>query len=69
MSVITGYRVFVRTWWRLNSAWPNGLEAHPGRKTTLGHVTTEAEARAMCSEYNNSHEPGRLSRKAEYEDA
>ena len=57
-SAVT-YRAFTRTWWRNNDSgeWPNGLEPCPGRKTTIGKRLTEDEA----------HKPGRLSRKAEYE--
>jgi len=63
------YKVFTRTWWKHNSdgTWPNNLEPCPGRKTSLGYASTEAEARQMCKEYNDSHKPGRLSRKAEYQ--
>lgn len=61
--------VFVRTWWRRNPAWPNGLEPHAGRKSRRGHPqrVTEDEARSYCQVYNANHPPGRLSRKAEYE--
>jgi hypothetical protein len=62
------YRVFTRTWWRNNPTWPNGLEPCPGRKTTLDRVRTEEEARTRCQAYNSTHKPGRLSRKAEYEE-
>jgi hypothetical protein len=61
------YRIFTRTWWKNNPNWPNGLEPCPGRKTTLDFASTETEARAICQEYNAKHNPGRLSRKAEYE--
>ncbi len=61
------YDVFTRTWWRHNPAWPNGLEPHAGRKTYLARNVTEAEARALCRQYNDTHASGRLSRKAEYE--
>ena len=66
------YRCFTRTWWKDASPeeWPNGLEPSAGRKTRLGpNLTTEAEARARCRAWNNTHTPGRYSRKAEYEDA
>ena len=63
------YRVFTRTWWRNNPAWPNGLEPSPGRKTTLvSRVETEDEARRICQEHNRTHNPGRLSLKAEFEE-
>lgn len=61
------YRVFHRTWWRRNAEWPGGREPGAGRKTTLARHVTEAEARAICKRYNDSHDPGFLSRKAEYE--
>ena len=69
------YRVFTRTWWRQNSttsdrgilAWPDGLEPCAGRKTTIARHCTEQEARAIAQEYNATHKPGRLSRKAELE--
>ncbi len=62
------YRVFTRTWWRSNPAWPNGLEPCVGRKHTIGFCNTEMEARAYCKAWNDTHKPGRLSRKAEYEE-
>ena len=60
------YRIFTRTWWRNNPNWPDGLEPHAGRKTTIGYANTEEEARSICKRYNDIHNPGRLSRKAEY---
>jgi len=63
------YRVFTRTWWRNNPSYPNGLEPCAGHKTTIcKRVGTEQEARTICQQYNNTHKPGRLSRKAEYEE-
>ena len=63
------YRVFVRNWWRRNAAYPNGLEPHAGRKTTLQcNVESEESARDICRVYNENHNPGQLSRKAEYEE-
>ena len=61
------YRVFTRTWWINNPSWPNGLEPGAGRQTTIRrNVKTEADAQAICKQYNDTHNPGRLSRKAEY---
>jgi len=61
------YKVFTRTWWKENTSYPNGLEPCPGRKHTLQEgIDSEAEAREICQEYNATHKPGRLSRKAEY---
>ncbi len=66
---MTQYRVFVRNWWKVNPSWPDGREPDPSaRKTTLEHVDTEDEARQLCREYNVTHKPGLLSRKAEYEE-
>ena len=63
------YKVFTRTWWKNNPAWPGGLEPGLGRKTTIARrVETEEEARAICKRYNDTHTPGRLSRKAEYDE-
>jgi len=63
------YRVFTRTWWRNNKDYPNGLEPCAGRKTTIRKgIKTEEEARSICKVYNACHDPGRLSRKAEYEE-
>jgi hypothetical protein len=63
------YRTFTRTWWKNNSTWLNGLEPHPGRKSYCGHYQSEQEARNACQQYNSTHEPGRLSKKMEYETA
>jgi hypothetical protein len=61
------YRAFTRTWWRHNSAWPNGLEPGAGRKTTLARNLSHDEAKRLCADWNATHKPGRLSRKAEFE--
>ena len=60
------YRVFVRTWWRTNPNWPNGLEPCPGRQTTIARHCTYDEARSIAQTWNANHKPGRLSRKAEF---
>ena len=62
-----GFSVFHRTWWRANPDYPCGLEPCAGKKTYLARNVTEERARELCREYNRTHEPGRLSRKAEYE--
>jgi hypothetical protein len=61
------YTVFTRTWWKHNPAWPNGLEPGVGKKTRIAHNVSETEARQICQRYNATHKPGKLSRKAEYE--
>jgi hypothetical protein len=65
----TYYHVFVRNWWTPNPSYPNGLEPCPGRKTYLRKHVTYADALAICERYNSTHNPGRLSRKAEFEEA
>ena len=63
------YKVFIRNWWKRNPDYPGGREPHAGRKHTLHkRIATEAEAREICKVYNANHEPGFLSRKAEYEE-
>lgn len=62
------YNVFVRTWWKRNPNYPGGREPGAGKKRYLKRgVATEEEARRICKEYNDTHDPGFLSRKAEYE--
>lgn len=58
------YKVFVRNWWRLENGQ---LVPDPGaRKTTIATRCTYDEARRICDEYRATHNPGRLSRKAEF---
>ena len=64
---MNNYRVFTRTWWKHNPNWPDGREPCAGRKYTLGLTSTEQEARDWCQDYNSTHTPGKLSRKAEYQ--
>jgi len=40
-----------------------------GKKTYLRKHVTYSDARAICKQYNDTHEPGYLSRKAEFEEA
>lgn len=58
------YYVFVRDWWRID---------HLGRKvpaiggrTEIATGLSYKAARDMCQEYNDTHDPGALSRKAEF---
>ena len=59
-----------------NPDWPDGLEPKAGRKryrmpsTNWKQQTfaTEKEAIAWCKEWNDTHEPGRYSLKAEFEE-
>jgi hypothetical protein len=57
------YCAFVRTWWRKT---PTGLVPGVGRKKMLARGLTLMEAHAVCQRYNASHDPGLLSRKAEF---
>lgn len=59
------YKVFVRNWWKRDAAG-RVVPDPSARKTTLATRLSEAEARAMCQQYRETHEPGPLSRKAEY---
>jgi hypothetical protein len=65
----TYYNVFHRTWWLNNPSWPNGLEPGAGRKTYLAKHVTYADAREIQREYNETHTPGRVCRKADFETA
>jgi hypothetical protein len=58
------YTVFVRNWYRRE----NGkiVPAYGARKTTLEKGLTYDEARRLCENYNSTHKPGVLSRKAEF---
>lgn len=60
------YNVFVRDWWRYDAA--GRLVPNPGaRKYTIERgLASESEAREIAQEYNRTHSPGLLSRKAEY---
>jgi hypothetical protein len=63
------YNVFHRTWWRSNPSWPDGREPGAGRKTYLARKVTYEQARELCRTWNACHNPGELSRKAEFEAA
>lgn len=62
------YRVFHRTWWKKNPAYPNGREPHAGKATHIGYADTIQQAQDMCRVWNANHDPGPLSRKAEFEE-
>lgn len=61
------YRVFVRNWWR-RDAQRVVVPAPGARKRTLATHCTYAEARRIAQRYNETHRPGILSRKAEFEE-
>jgi hypothetical protein len=65
------YTVYVKNWYRVKEGtsgrFADELVPHPrARKTTIANVATEEEAQDIAREYNKTHKPGRLSRKAEY---
>jgi len=66
-DTIKAYRCFTRTWWTQNPSWPNGREPGAGRRHYVPGRYTMEEARQRCREYNESHDPGPLSRKMEFE--
>jgi hypothetical protein len=63
------YWTFIRSWWRENPDWPNGLEPCAGDKEYINGHDSEYAAREECREYARTHEPGRLSVKMEYEES
>jgi hypothetical protein len=62
----TLYYVFVRDWYKENPEYPNGLEPCAGKEEIIAQDISEDEARKIAREYNRTHNPGRLSRKAEF---
>lgn len=65
------YRIFTRTWWHYEER--DGRQVRvpgsEGQEHTLHkRVSTEKEAQAICRAWNIAHDPGPLSRKAEYEE-
>lgn len=62
------YTCFARTWWKFerDSSGKKIKVPHLGRKTKLASFSTEEEARKYCEKWNNSNNPGELSRKAEF---
>lgn len=64
------YKVFTRTFWKVNKTggWPDNLEPHLGRKTTITTVATIDAARDVCRVWNANNKPGKLGRKAEFEE-
>lgn len=58
------YDVFVRDWWRMEGTKLVPRTCAP--RTYLARGVSETRAREICAEYRATHEPGKLSRKAEY---
>lgn len=65
----TKYDVFHRTWWKDNPSWPYGLEPRAGKKTYFAKGVSWSLAKEICREWNSEHKPGRLSRRAEFEES
>lgn len=70
------YQTFIRSWWRDaqkgEAGYPNGLVPCAGPRYTgspCSEYDTAEEAREACREYNAEHDPGRYSRKMEFEEA
>ena len=64
------YNVFVRNWWAAAGRDSMGKRLRvpgPGRKRYLDRGVNYTRARQLCDAYNTSHNPGFLSRKAEFE--
>jgi len=61
------YRIYVRTWWVKDKEYPGGRKPHVGRKRILGYTDSIEKARDWCSVWNCNHDPGFLSKKAEFE--
>jgi len=59
------YEVFSRNWWRIENG--KRVPDPSAYKTHIAYVNTQEEARALCKEYNEEHEEGELSNKAEYQ--
>jgi hypothetical protein len=63
------YYCFTRNWWTRNPNYPGGKEPRPGRKYThYRNIRTEEEAQRLCKEWNETHDPGPLSKKMEYDE-
>ena len=67
----TYYDVFHRTWWKYErqASGLRKLVPHAGHKTYLARHVTFDSAKAIAAQYNITHVPGALSRKAEIERA
>lgn len=62
------YSVFTRNWWKENPSWPDGREPDGGAKRRyLAEGLSLGEAKAMAKQWNRENDPGKLSKKAEFE--
>lgn len=64
------FTIFVRNWYKRQYNHFTGsfeIVPHPqARRSIIDTSPTEEGARKLCRQYNETHEPGPLSRKAEY---
>lgn len=63
------YATFTRTWWtwRYRTNGTRYRVPGAGPRRYHGRNLTYDEARAMCYQWNTTHDPGPLSRKMEFE--
>ena len=59
------FLVFIKNWWRKDGNG-NLVPNSGGRRTIHETGLTYDEARRCCKEYNRTHKPGQLDRKAEF---
>lgn len=59
------YDVFIRSWWSRDEL--GKLIPEVGEKSYIAHGVTRESARAICKNYNDTHEAGELSIMAEFE--
>lgn len=65
------YTIFVRNWWKIVTDRYGTKRKEPdtnARRTVIGYANSIQEAQDICREYNQAHDPGPLSRKAEFTD-
>lgn len=70
------YDVFVRNWWRdfhesdrRDGYKPGDLVPDAsGRKHYIARRVSRSEAQRIAQQYNKTHDPGKYSRKAEFEE-
>lgn len=69
------FTIFVRNWYKYETDHNYHSYGKPkkrlvpnprARRTIIAYRDTEEQAREYCQDYNNTHKPGPLSRKAEY---
>jgi len=62
------YYCFVRTWWKPNKSWPDGREPSASKGRTIRKNLSHDEAIQFCKEWNASHNPGKWSKKCEFDE-